>query len=43
VSSLDDRRVIATLVPAGVTGAIVGRRCTPRVFTLEDAIEAVRG
>ncbi|HEY3905195.1 MAG TPA: bifunctional 1-(5-phosphoribosyl)-5-((5-phosphoribosylamino)methylideneamino)imidazole-4-carboxamide isomerase/phosphoribosylanthranilate isomerase PriA [Streptosporangiaceae bacterium] len=43
VSSLDDLRAIATLVPTGVTGAIVGKALYARVFTLEEAIEAVRG
>jgi phosphoribosyl isomerase A len=43
VSSLDDLRAIATLLPLGVTGAIVGKALYARVFTLEQAIEAVSG
>lgn len=43
VSSIDDLRAIATLVPSGVTGAIVGKALYARVFTLEEALEAVRG
>jgi phosphoribosylanthranilate isomerase len=42
VSSLDDLRAIATLVPLGVTGAIVGKALYAQVFTLEEALEAVR-
>ena len=38
VSSLDDLRAIATLVPTGVTGAIVGKALYARVFTLEEAL-----
>jgi phosphoribosyl isomerase A len=41
VSCIDDLRAIATLVPLGVTGAIVGKALYARVFTLEEAIEAV--
>jgi 1-(5-phosphoribosyl)-5-[(5-phosphoribosylamino)methylideneamino] imidazole-4-carboxamide isomerase/N-(5'phosphoribosyl)anthranilate isomerase len=42
VSSLDDLRAIATLVPAGVEGAIVGKALYAEAFTLEDALSAVR-
>jgi len=42
VSSLDDLRAIATLVPAGVEGAIVGKALYAEAFTLEDALAAVR-
>ena len=41
-SSLDDLRAIATLVPAGVEGAIVGKALYAGAFTLEDALAAVR-
>jgi len=41
VSSLDDLRAIATLVPLGVEGAIVGKALYARAFTLEDALAAV--
>ncbi len=41
VSSLDDLRAIATLVPEGVEGAIVGKALYARAFTLEEALEAV--
>jgi len=43
VSSLDDLRAIATLVPIGVTGAIVGKALYARVFTLEEALKAMSG
>ena len=42
VSSLDDLRAIATLVPEGVEGAIVGKALYAGEFTLEEALEAVR-
>lgn len=41
VSSLDDLRAIATLVPEGVEGAIVGKALYAQAFTLEEALEAV--
>jgi phosphoribosylanthranilate isomerase len=41
VSSLDDLRAIAGLVPAGVTGAIVGKALYAGVFTLEEALAVV--
>jgi 1-(5-phosphoribosyl)-5-[(5-phosphoribosylamino)methylideneamino] imidazole-4-carboxamide isomerase/N-(5'phosphoribosyl)anthranilate isomerase len=42
VSTLDDLRALTTLVPLGVDGAIVGKALYAGVFTLEDALEAVR-
>ncbi|MBE1535321.1 bifunctional 1-(5-phosphoribosyl)-5-((5-phosphoribosylamino)methylideneamino)imidazole-4-carboxamide isomerase/phosphoribosylanthranilate isomerase PriA [Actinomadura algeriensis] len=42
VSSLDDLRAIAGLVPAGVEGAIVGKALYAGEFTLEEALEAVK-
>ncbi|MGH3390259.1 MAG: bifunctional 1-(5-phosphoribosyl)-5-((5-phosphoribosylamino)methylideneamino)imidazole-4-carboxamide isomerase/phosphoribosylanthranilate isomerase PriA [Actinomadura sp.] len=41
VSSLDDLRALAGLVPDGVEGAIVGKALYARAFTLEEALEAV--
>lgn len=41
VSSLDDLRAIATLVPEGVEGAIVGKALYAQAFTLEEALEAM--
>ena len=41
VSSLDDLRAIATLVPLGVEGAIVGKALYAGAFTLPDALAAV--
>ncbi len=41
VSSLDDLRAIAKLVPDGVEGAIVGKALYAEAFTLEDALAAV--
>jgi 1-(5-phosphoribosyl)-5-[(5-phosphoribosylamino)methylideneamino] imidazole-4-carboxamide isomerase/N-(5'phosphoribosyl)anthranilate isomerase len=41
VSSLDDIRAIATLVPEGVEGAIVGKALYAGAFTLEEALEAL--
>ncbi|GAA2407924.1 bifunctional 1-(5-phosphoribosyl)-5-((5-phosphoribosylamino) methylidenea mino)imidazole-4-carboxamide isomerase/phosphoribosylanthranilate isomerase PriA [Actinomadura vinacea] len=42
VSSLDDLRTLATLVPEGVEGAIVGKALYAQAFTLEEALEAVK-
>ncbi|MEU8803473.1 bifunctional 1-(5-phosphoribosyl)-5-((5-phosphoribosylamino)methylideneamino)imidazole-4-carboxamide isomerase/phosphoribosylanthranilate isomerase PriA [Spirillospora sp. NPDC048819] len=42
VSSLDDLRALAGLVPDGVEGAIVGKALYARAFTLEEALEAVK-
>jgi 1-(5-phosphoribosyl)-5-[(5-phosphoribosylamino)methylideneamino] imidazole-4-carboxamide isomerase/N-(5'phosphoribosyl)anthranilate isomerase len=42
VSSLDDLRAIAALVPDGVEGAIVGKALYAEAFTLEDALAAMR-
>jgi phosphoribosylanthranilate isomerase len=42
VSSLDDLRAIAELVPLGVEGAIVGKALYAGAFTLEDALAAMR-
>jgi phosphoribosylanthranilate isomerase len=39
VSSLDDLRAIAGLVPLGVEGAIVGKALYAKAFTLEEALE----
>ena len=41
VSSLDDLRAIAGLVPLGVEGAIVGTALYERAFTLQEALAAV--
>jgi phosphoribosyl isomerase A len=41
VSSLEDLRAIAALVPKGVEGAIVGKALYAKAFTLEEALEAV--
>ena len=41
VSSLDDLRALATLVPEGVEGAIVGKALYAGAFTLEEALAAV--
>lgn len=41
VSSLDDLRAIAELVPEGVEGAIVGKALYAKAFTLEEALRAV--
>ena len=41
VQSLDDLRAIATLVPLGVEGAIVGKALYAGAFTLEDALAEV--
>jgi phosphoribosyl isomerase A len=40
VSSLDDLRAVAELVPLGVEGAIVGKALYAKAFTLEEALEA---
>jgi 1-(5-phosphoribosyl)-5-[(5-phosphoribosylamino)methylideneamino] imidazole-4-carboxamide isomerase/N-(5'phosphoribosyl)anthranilate isomerase len=42
VSSLDDLRTLAALVPDGVEGAIVGKALYAGAFTLEEALAAVR-
>ena len=42
VSSLDDLRALARLVPAGVEGAIVGKALYAGAFTLPEALAAVR-
>jgi phosphoribosylanthranilate isomerase len=42
VSSLEDLRALATLVPDGVEGAIVGKALYAQAFTLEQALESVR-
>ncbi|MEV0820437.1 bifunctional 1-(5-phosphoribosyl)-5-((5-phosphoribosylamino)methylideneamino)imidazole-4-carboxamide isomerase/phosphoribosylanthranilate isomerase PriA [Nonomuraea rubra] len=42
VSSLDDLVALASLVPDGVEGSIVGRALYSHAFTLEDALSAVR-
>ncbi|GHH62213.1 1-(5-phosphoribosyl)-5-[(5-phosphoribosylamino) methylideneamino] imidazole-4-carboxamide isomerase [Streptosporangium violaceochromogenes] len=41
VSSLDDLRALAALVPAGVEGAIVGKALYAQAFTLQEALAAV--
>ncbi|MEU8199722.1 bifunctional 1-(5-phosphoribosyl)-5-((5-phosphoribosylamino)methylideneamino)imidazole-4-carboxamide isomerase/phosphoribosylanthranilate isomerase PriA [Streptosporangium sp. NPDC049046] len=41
VSSLDDLRALASLVPIGVEGVIVGKALYAQQFTLEDALAAV--
>ncbi len=43
VSSLDDLRVLAALVPSGVEGAIVGKALYAGAFTLPEALAAVAG
>ncbi|MDX6395046.1 MAG: phosphoribosyl isomerase [Streptosporangiaceae bacterium] len=43
VSSLDDLHAIATLVPDGVEGAIIGKALYAGAFTLADALKAVAG
>ncbi|MFC6086681.1 bifunctional 1-(5-phosphoribosyl)-5-((5-phosphoribosylamino)methylideneamino)imidazole-4-carboxamide isomerase/phosphoribosylanthranilate isomerase PriA [Sphaerisporangium aureirubrum] len=42
VSSLDDLRALAGLVPEGVEGAIVGKALYAQAFTLPEALAAVR-
>ena len=42
VSSLDDLRAIATLLPLGVEGAIVGKALYAGAFTLEQALAAMQ-
>jgi 1-(5-phosphoribosyl)-5-[(5-phosphoribosylamino)methylideneamino] imidazole-4-carboxamide isomerase/N-(5'phosphoribosyl)anthranilate isomerase len=42
VSSLDDLRAIAGLVPDGVEGAIIGKALYAGAFTLEEALAAMR-
>ena len=41
ISTLDDLRAIATLVPQGVEGAIVGTALYTGAFTIEEALAAV--
>ena len=41
-STLDDLRAIGSLLPLGVTGAIIGKALYAGVFTLEEALAAVR-
>jgi phosphoribosyl isomerase A len=41
VSSLDDVRALASLVPSGVEGAIVGKALYAGAFTLEEALAAI--
>ncbi len=41
VSSIEDLRAIAGLVPSGVTGAIVGKALYAGKFTLQDALHAM--
>ncbi|MBG0829556.1 bifunctional 1-(5-phosphoribosyl)-5-((5-phosphoribosylamino)methylideneamino)imidazole-4-carboxamide isomerase/phosphoribosylanthranilate isomerase PriA [Planomonospora sp. ID67723] len=41
VSSLDDLRALASLVPIGIEGAIVGKALYAQAFTLEEALAAV--
>ncbi|MFB7270213.1 bifunctional 1-(5-phosphoribosyl)-5-((5-phosphoribosylamino)methylideneamino)imidazole-4-carboxamide isomerase/phosphoribosylanthranilate isomerase PriA [Streptomyces sp. NPDC056244] len=43
VSSLADLRALASLVPVGVEGAIVGKALYAKAFTLEEALAAVAG
>jgi len=43
VSSLDDLRALASLVPLGVEGAIVGKALYAGAFTLEEALAVVGG
>ena len=43
VSSLDDLRELAGLVPLGVEGAIIGKALYAGAFTLEQALELTRG
>ncbi len=43
VSSLEDLRTLAALVPDGVEGAIVGKALYAQAFTLEEALAAVAG
>jgi 1-(5-phosphoribosyl)-5-[(5-phosphoribosylamino)methylideneamino] imidazole-4-carboxamide isomerase/N-(5'phosphoribosyl)anthranilate isomerase len=42
VSSLDDLRVLRSLVDIGVEGAIVGKALYAKAFTLEEALELAR-
>ncbi|MGW5345826.1 bifunctional 1-(5-phosphoribosyl)-5-((5-phosphoribosylamino)methylideneamino)imidazole-4-carboxamide isomerase/phosphoribosylanthranilate isomerase PriA [Streptomyces sp. HUAS TT3] len=43
ISSLDDLRALAELVPLGVEGAIVGKALYAKAFTLEEALRVVAG
>ncbi len=42
VSSLDDLRALAALVPQGVEGAIVGKALYAQAFTLQEALAAMQ-
>jgi phosphoribosylanthranilate isomerase len=42
VSSLDDLKTLASLVPLGVEGAIVGKALYANAFTLQEALEVTR-
>ena len=42
VSTVDDLRAIAALVPLGVEGAIIGKALYSGAFTLPEALEATR-
>jgi len=42
VSTVDDVRAVATLVPLGVEGAIIGKALYSGAFTLAEALEATR-
>ena len=42
ISSLDDLRALAALVPEGVEGAIMGTALYEGAFTLEEALATVR-
>jgi len=42
ISTLDDIRALADLVPIGVEGAIVGKALYAGQFTLEKALEVAR-
>jgi phosphoribosylanthranilate isomerase len=42
VSTLDDLRVLAGLVPEGIEGVIVGKALYAGAFTLPDALAALR-
>lgn len=41
VSALDDLRALASLVPSGVEGAIIGKALYAEVFTLQEALRVV--
>jgi phosphoribosylanthranilate isomerase len=42
MSTVDDVRAVAALVPLGVEGAIVGKALYSGAFTLAEALEATR-